>query len=160
MLSQMSVLWWARKLNLWLTVSCNSSKGMPGDLILPDLYNITYLYFSALSRCMHCIVPPGPVLRRLSKSLQLGSCLTRPSRLRPPTPQLMLQPMLLVGPSNLSHKQTRPHTCTHAHKYKHTLTHTNVGGVQLWPCRLSDQMNSFYKCCYSKIGLHTLLKKK
>lgn len=132
---------------------------MPGDLILPDLYNVTYLYFSALSRCTHCIVPPGPVLRRLSRSLQLGSCLTRPSRPRPPTPQLMLQPMLLEGPSNLSHKQTHPHTCTHAHKYKHTLTHTNVGGVQLWPCRFSDQINSIYECCYSKIGLHTLLKK-
>lgn len=72
--------------------------------------------------------------------------------------------MLLVGPSKLSHKLTHSNACTHAHtQYKHTHTlkqthtQTKVEGAQLWPCGLSNQIDSIMNVV---IDLHTLLKKR
>lgn len=60
---------------------------------------------SSFHRCTRSIAPPVLVLRKPSKSLRPGSCLTRPFRLQLPTLQPMLHPTLLAGPSKLIHKQ-------------------------------------------------------
>lgn len=87
-----------------------------------------WTFSSPLSRCTHCTVPPVLALRRLSRSSQPESCLTRPFKLQPPTQQLMLHPMLLVGPSNLIHKLKHIHD---AHVSIHT--HIQDGDAHLWP---------------------------
>lgn len=121
-------LWWDHVFHLNVRVvnsqEGNQSAGLQlwGSLI----FHLTWfqlISFSAFSRCMHCIVPLEPVLRRLSRSLQPESCRTRPFRLQPPTLQLTLRPMLLAGPSNLSHKLTRTdtHICSHIQTCTHTL---------------------------------------
>lgn len=107
MFVQMSTLRLARKWNICFSESFNAP-----DHLTP---------VSALSRCMRSTVPPVLVLRRLSRSSQLESWLTRLFRLQPPMLQLTLHPMLLAGPSNLSQKVKNP--CEHAHC--HTLIHTH-----------------------------------
>lgn len=109
---------------------------------------------SSFHRCTRSIAPPVLVLRKPSKSLQPGSCLTRPFRLQLPTLQPMLRPMLLAGPSKLIHKQMW-YTCsvlisTHIHTHTHILKHTHAdrqnGDAQLWPCWSSDQIDNICEC--------------
>lgn len=98
-----SVLRLDRKRNIFPiehAVLCCSSFGKfkPNKLIATNS-------LSSFHRCTRSIAPPVLVLRKPSKSLQPGSCLTRPFRLQLPTLQPMLHPTLLAGPSKLIHKQ-------------------------------------------------------